>query len=78
MRMLEDGLIHLSFSLQSQVCAVKGLLEKYRKRPMDFADACLVRMTELAPKAKLLTIDRDFLFYRRNGRQVIPTLMPDR
>jgi hypothetical protein len=35
---------------------------------MSLADASLVRMAELT--------DRDFLAYRRNGRQVIPLMSP--
>ena len=43
---------------------------------MSFADACLVRMAEQHPSALLLTLDRDFKFYRRNGRQAIPLVIP--
>jgi hypothetical protein len=43
---------------------------------MSLADACLVRMSELDPAARVLTMDSDFKVYRRNGRQVIPTIMP--
>ena len=45
--------------------------------PMSLADACLVRMSELNSKAKVLTLDSDFKIYRRNKRQVIPTLFPE-
>jgi hypothetical protein len=44
---------------------------------MDLADACLARMSELHPDCVLLTVDSEFRdVYRRNGRQVIPTLLP--
>jgi len=43
---------------------------------MSLADACLVRMTELAPESQVFTADRDFRIYRRHGRQVIPLLAP--
>jgi predicted nucleic acid-binding protein len=43
---------------------------------MDFADACLVRMTEMHERSRLLTTDSHFRIYRRNGRQIIPLLAP--
>jgi len=43
---------------------------------MSLADACLVKMSELDPKAVILTLDSDFRVYRRNGRQVVPIAMP--
>ena len=70
---------------QSLVCAfhlgehaeeVLALMQKYADVPMSFADACLVRMTELLTDPMLLTTDADFRIYRRHGRQVIPIAMP--
>ena len=51
-------------------------MARYQTVPMSLADACLVRMSELHLHSKILTFDSDFQIYRRNGRQVIPTLMP--
>ena len=45
--------------------------------PMDLADACLVRMTELHRDCCVLTTDADFKIYRRFSRQVIPCLFPE-
>ena len=36
----------------------------------------LVRMAELHAEGVVLTLDSDFGFYRKNGRQVIPTITP--
>ena len=44
--------------------------------PMAFADACLVRMSELQDTRVILTLDGDFRVYRRNRRQVIPIITP--
>jgi uncharacterized protein len=44
--------------------------------PMSFADACLVRMTEIMNDPILLTCDSDFRVYRRHGRQAIPCVIP--
>lgn len=46
--------------------------------PMSLADGCLVRMAEAESKAVVLTLDEDFKIYRKNNRQVIPTIMPSR
>lgn len=55
---------------------VLKLLEKYAGVPMSFADACLVRMTEIANDPVLLTTDGDFHIYRRHGRLTIPCVLP--
>jgi len=34
-------------------------------------------MSELHRDSTVLTLDRDFRVYRRNGRQVIPVIAPD-
>jgi len=56
--------------------AVLGLMQKYADVPMSFADACLVRMTEVLPNPLLLTTDTDFRIYRRLGRRTIPCALP--
>jgi predicted nucleic acid-binding protein len=55
---------------------VLDLMEKYADVPMSFADACLVRMTEILPNPTLLTTDSDFRIYRRLGRKTVPAVMP--
>ncbi|MBT5901999.1 MAG: PIN domain-containing protein [Opitutaceae bacterium] len=74
--LVENGLIGLRFNLSDQFTAVSTLLRKYRDTPMSLADACLVRMSELYEGATIMTIDSDFLHYRRNGRNVIPLIYP--
>jgi uncharacterized protein len=44
--------------------------------PASSADACLVRMSELLDRCRVLTLDADFHIYRRHGRKVIPLLTP--
>lgn len=72
----DRGVIELSFDLSVELESVAGLMRRYADVPMDLADACLVRMSELKPDCKILTVDRDFTFYRRFGRQVIPLISP--
>lgn len=76
LQLIERGLVRLDFSLADHAADVFGLLRKYRDRPMRVADACLVRMAELARQPQVFTTDRDFLVYRRKGRQTIPLLSP--
>ena len=51
-------------------------VERYKNVPMSFADACLVRMTEIGRDSLVFTTDRDFLTYRRNRRERIPLIAP--
>ena len=44
---------------------------------MSLADACLVRMAELHEGSPILTLDRDFLIYRKNGREPILAVLPE-
>jgi hypothetical protein len=68
----------LDFQLAAELEVVRKLMMKYANVPMALADACLVRMSELAPRAAIVTVDSDFRVYRRNGRQAIPVVMPER
>ena len=76
LRLLDRGVIGVDFSFADHRADVGGLLRKYQDRPMSLADACLVRMAELADASQVFTTDRDFLVYRRRGRHVIPLLAP--
>ncbi|WP_206758103.1 hypothetical protein [Oscillatoria sp. FACHB-1407] len=40
------------------------LMQQYRDRPMDSADATLVLIAEKTGYRQILTLDSDFLFYR--------------
>jgi predicted nucleic acid-binding protein len=65
-----------TFRLDENVEHVFGLFEKYADVPMSFADACLVRMTEILPDPILLTADSDFRIYRRHSRHTVPHVSP--
>jgi uncharacterized protein len=62
--------------LAGELPRVGELLAHYSDRPMDFTDACIVRLAEIRVNATVCTTDRDFLFYRKNGREEIPLLAP--
>jgi uncharacterized protein len=74
--MIERGLVETRFDFQAERDATLRLLRKYRDTPMSFADACLVRMSEITPNVQVFTPDLDFAAYRRNGRDRIPLLAP--
>lgn len=74
--LLRRGAITLAFQLAGHVEPVVKLMQKYADVPMSLADACLVRMTETATDAVVLTTDKDFQIYRRLGRQVVPCVLP--
>lgn len=76
LRLLERGVLHLEFSCAAHRADISRLLRKYKDQRMSLADACLVRMAELADACHVFTTDRDFLVYRRRGRHVIPILAP--
>lgn len=70
------GVVRLDFDLDEHFAPVSSLMERYANVPMSLADACLVRMAELAPHCVLFTQDRDFRIYRRHRREKIPLLIP--
>lgn len=77
-QMCARGIVSCAFDFDNQVDATLGLMRKYHDVPMAFADACLVRMTEIMADPILLTTDADFRIYRRLGRQTVPCVLPDR
>jgi uncharacterized protein len=62
--------------LAEQPRRVGELLAKYPD--MDAGDATLVVLSELFPRAKLITVDDDFRRYRRHRNQAIPLVMPEK
>ena len=53
-----------------------ALMDRYASVPMSFADACLVALAERTPQARIFTLDRDFLIYRRAGDQPLALIAP--
>jgi predicted nucleic acid-binding protein len=74
--LLDGGFVKIGFRAEEELDPVLRLMARYRELPMSFADGCLVRMSELHDRATLVTIDRDFHVYRKNGRRVIRALLP--
>ena len=76
--LLGEGLIatNATFSYATERSEILRQLKRYSGVPMSFADACLVRMSEIDRDSIIFTTDRDFLTYRRYRRQPIPLISP--
>jgi predicted nucleic acid-binding protein len=62
--------------LPEEIDPVANLFERYGQR-MDYADACLVRLSELHRSHVIVTTDtRDFRVYRRFRRDALPLVTP--
>ena len=76
LEMVQRGMLNVAFELEDEVERLLELQRAYADVPMSLADACLVRMTELHDRSRLMTTDSDFRIFRRNRRQIIPLLAP--
>lgn len=75
-KLLEEELVTAAFEISRHRRELTALMQTYRGVPISVTDACLVRMSELHRASVVFTLDRDFLIYRRHGRQRIPILAP--
>lgn len=74
--LVERGIVRVLPVLPDESPAVRTLLARYGQR-MDYADACLVRLSELHKDHVVVTTDaKDFRIYRRFGRQAMPLRVP--
>ena len=78
LEMIGTELVKISFDLNDHLSQVLMLANRYADRKPDLADLCLIRMSELYPEHSVITVDKDFRIYRRNKREVIPTISPPR
>ena len=63
-QLLLDKLLTVYEIQESDYSRLLALMEQYRDRPMDLADATLVLTAEKTGYRQILTLDSDFLFYR--------------
>jgi predicted nucleic acid-binding protein len=74
--MLARGVLQLLPLDLTDAPRMRELMSKYADRPMDPADAALVRVAEREGIRKIFTVDRkDFGVYRLHGR-VRPSIIP--
>ena len=77
--LVKEADLTVDFLVKPNADRIAHLMRKYDDRPMDFADACIVAMSEQVTDCLVLTLDRDdFSTYRRHEREVIPFLSPRR
>jgi uncharacterized protein len=76
MSLWERDLLRVGLSAEDEKAALRRLLRRFANVPISFADACLVRMSEIHADSVVWTLDRDFRVYRRSGRQPIPLVIP--
>jgi len=67
-QLLLDQLLAIHEIQQDDYARLLTLMEKYRDRPMDLADATLVLASEKTGYRQILSLDSDFLFYRIGDR----------
>lgn len=75
-KMLDRKIILCRFACEIHWPALSAILRKYADQPMSLADACLVRMAEFHPQARIFTTDGDFRVYRKSDRRIIPLISP--
>jgi hypothetical protein len=51
------------------------LTKKYRDRPMDLADASLIVTSERLDLKQIISIDRDFDFYRKADKKLLENIL---
>jgi uncharacterized protein len=76
LKAIGEGILEIAFDLRREVRDLAVLMKRYRDVPISLADACLIRMSEIFADSRVMTADRDFLIYRRFGRQMIPVTTP--
>jgi len=75
--LMDVGLLKVAFQAGENIEKLRDLAVRYADRQADFADLCLIRMSELYPRHIVVTVDEeDFRVYRRNKREAIPLLCP--
>jgi uncharacterized protein len=74
--LLEDGALIIAFRMEEHVSDLRKLHRKYRDQPMSLADACIVRMAEIFDRHAVLTLDSDFLVYRKHSQVPLALIHP--
>jgi len=76
--LIKDEMLQLAFDCSGNLEQLSDLARRYQSRTPDFADLCLIRMSELYPRHSVITVDGDFHVYWRNKREAIPLIFPPR
>jgi predicted nucleic acid-binding protein len=76
LELVQNGAMRVAFRIDEHIGKLRELLRKYRDTPMSLSDACIVCMAEINDQHAVLTLDSDFLLYRKNGRASLPLIYP--
>lgn len=74
--LLQNGALRVAFRIDEHIAVLRKLLRKHRDTPISLADACIVRMAEVHDRHAVLTLDSDFLVYRKHGRAALTLIHP--
>ena len=72
---VEDGILTFHSSGINEHKRMQAVMEQYRDRPMDLADASLVAAAEALDLSRIFTLDSDFYVYRLHNTgafEVVP------
>ncbi|MEO5960324.1 MAG: PIN domain-containing protein [Opitutaceae bacterium] len=74
--LVEGGQLEVLATVAATASRLRALMAKYPM--MDICDATLVALSELYPRATIITLDvRDFTVYRRYRNEPIPLIQPN-
>ena len=74
--LVREGLLRVAFDFPAGQPRLEVFAKRYADRSPDLADLCLICLSERFPSLPIITVDGDFLVYRRHQREMIPVLMP--
>jgi predicted nucleic acid-binding protein len=72
--LVSRGMVEIVPILPQHTARIAELMECYAKVPMSFADAALVKLSEIHPSSPVFTLDSDFAIYRRFTRDPLPLI----
>ncbi len=73
---VERAVFQIPFQLSRSAAPVRSIMRKYRDLPAGFADACLIYLADELNTGDILTLDRDFEFYRWRRNRPFHMLVP--
>jgi len=76
MENVASGTFQIPFQLSTAAAEIRRLLNKYRDRQIDLADACLIHLATVFETGEILTLDRDFEIYRWGRNNPFHMLVP--
>lgn len=73
-----NGVVRLHTAGEAETLRIMDLMEQYRDRPMDLADATLVAAAETLETRRVFTLDSDFYIYRPRQSGAFEVVGPHR